>query len=223
VNKINSSTFIDFHTHHATAQEGVFSIKNHIVGKDERPEDCLFSAGIHPWFTDEKNVAHHFSLLKSDALHRSCLMLGECGLDKLIPVSMERQLEVFTEHIRLAEEIQKPIVVHCVKAFSELISLKKKLKPSVPMIVHGYNNNVTIAKILIADGFYFSFGAALLQEKSNASKVLPIVPTSHFFLETDDKSQKIESIYTAAAKILNIEMSFLQKNIFENLQKMFNY
>jgi TatD DNase family protein len=222
VNKINGNTFIDFHTHHTTAQENVFFIKNHIVGKDERPENCLFSAGIHPWFTDEKNIAHHFSLLKSDALHHNCLLLGECGLDKLIPISMERQLEVFTEHIRLAEEIQKPIVVHCVKAFSELVALKKKLKPSVPMIVHGYNNNASIAKTLIDNGFYFSFGAALLQKNSNASKVLSLVPSTHFFLETDDKNEKIESIYNAAATILNEEVSFLQKNIFQNLQKMFS-
>ncbi len=222
MNKINVSTFIDFHTHHTTEREGVFFIKNHIVGKEERPAHCSFSAGIHPWFTDEKNIAHHFSLLKSDALHHNCLMLGECGLDKLIPISMERQLEIFSEHIRLAEEIQKPIVVHCVKAFSELIALKKKLKPSVPMIVHGYNNNVSIAKNLISNGFYFSFGTALLQENSNARQTVLLVPSTHFFLETDDKDEPIEAIYHAAAIILNVEMSFLKKNIFENLQKMFS-
>ncbi|MDZ7934269.1 MAG: TatD family hydrolase [Emticicia sp.] len=101
------------------------------------------------------------------------------------------QEEIFIKQIRIAEEVKKPIIIHCVKCFNELISIKKIIRPKVPMIVHGFNNNLTIAQMLLERGFYISLGAAILQENSNAAQLLTQIPLEKLFLETDDAKRLI--------------------------------
>ena len=48
----------------------------------------------------------------------------------------------------------KPVVIHCVKAYNELILLKKKLKPKVPWVVHGFNQNEQILNALLKNDFF---------------------------------------------------------------------
>ncbi len=212
---------VDFHTHHPSEASGVFSIQNYSVGKENTPQTFHFSAGIHPWYLQEDTLAHHFSELKSDALSVRCLAIGECGLDKLAKTPFDLQLDVFSQQIALAETLQKPLIIHCVKAFSELIALKKKLQPSVPMIVHGFNQRTTIFQDLLREGFYFSFGAALLHEDSNAAVALQNVPENRFFLETDDKNIPIQDLYQAATTLLQKDLSTLQKIILRNVASIF--
>jgi TatD DNase family protein len=211
------TTYIDFHTHYPSEADDVFSIQNYIIGKENLPTMFHFSAGIHPWYWDEKTSAHLFSILEKDVLSPRCLAIGECGLDKLTKTPFDQQINVFLQQIKLAESLQKPLVIHCVKAFSELIALKKKHQPSVPMIIHGFNNNLPIFQELLSHNFYFSFGAALLHENSNAAKALLNVPKNRFFLETDDKNIPIQSVYQAAAALLQKDIAVLQKNILDNV------
>ncbi len=74
---------------------------------------------------------------------------------------MKTQEEILEVQVRLAEELCKPLIIHCVKAYSELIAVRKRTKSSVAWIVHGYNNNERILRQLLDHGFYISVGAAL--------------------------------------------------------------
>ena len=69
-----------------------------------------------------------------------CIAIGECGVDRAIETSIELQQTIFEQQIELAEQVQKPLIIHCVKAFDILLFLKKKYKITVPIIVHGYKN-----------------------------------------------------------------------------------
>ena len=71
----------------------------------------------------------------------SCLALGECGLDKKVQTPLDLQQEVFERQLTLAEKYKKPVIIHCVAAFQELIAIKKKLKLSV---CKGYFINVVL-------------------------------------------------------------------------------
>ena len=117
-------------------------------------------------------------------------------------------------------ELKKPVVVHCVKAFSELIKAKKECAPNIPVIVHGFNNNEKIFMELVKNDFFFSFGSAILQPNSNAANALKNVPTDRFFLETDDKKISTKAIYEVASSILNIEEETLKALIINNLKQI---
>ena len=154
---------------------------------------------------------------------KRCLAIGECGLDKLSKVDFELQEEVFIEQIKIANHIQKPLIVHCVKAFNELINCLNLNDNTVPVIVHGFNNNENIARILVNQGVYFSFGKALLGYESNAAKAIKNVGRKNFFLETDDADISIKYIYKKASELLGIDEEIIKQQLQGNFEKVFNY
>ena len=71
---------------------------------------------------------------------------------------MDLQKEVFLAQANLAEETHKPLIIHCVKAWADLIACKKAVKPEMPWIIHGFRGNGELASQLVRLGFYLSFG-----------------------------------------------------------------
>jgi len=179
-----------------------------------------FSVGLHPWYIKQENIDKDFEELAQLAKHPNVLAIGECGLDRLIDLDMNIQEEVFIRQIHLAETLQKPVIIHCVKAFSDLIALKKKLKPSIPMIVHGFNNNAQICQQLVNHQFYLSLGSALLNSESNASKNILTIPIQQLFLETDDKNCFISTIFAHASTYLTEPVEVLQEQILQNFKRV---
>jgi TatD DNase family protein len=211
--------FIDFHTHQKVFGSEVFAIQNVMVEKDDFLSKKYFSIGIHPMFINLQSIENQYFTIEKTLNQKNCLSLGEIGLDKRSEVSIDEQIKIFSQQIKLAEQKEKPIVIHCVKAFSELIFVKKNLKPKVPLVVHGFNNNENIFNSLLENGFYFSFGKAIL-EKSNASRLILKTPIEKLFLETDDTEIPIEKIYSTAAQLLAVEQDFLRNQILQNCQNI---
>lgn len=202
--------FFNFHKHNSSD----FGIYNLSLG--EEIPDFMFSAGIHPKDILEDFKAQ-FSWLKNVATHKNCLAIGECGLDALISVSDELQKKVFQQQISLANDLQKPIIIHCVRKFQELPNFKKNA--SVPMVIHGFNKRETIGNKLLADGFYLSFGKSLLQNV-DLQEFFKKVPINKLFLETDASEIEIKEIYQKASELKNISSEKLNLQIEENLEKI---
>lgn len=180
----------------------------------------LYSFGIHPWKID-KEVNTVLEEMDTISRNRRCIAIGECGLDKAIDTDLELQQKIFCEQIQIANEVQKPLIIHCVKAFNELTVCLKKMNNTVPVIIHGFNNNQNIADDLLKHGYLLSFGKALLNSDSNASEVIKHVGRKNFFLETDDSDISIRDIYKKASEILGIEEQFLQEQLKNNYQRIF--
>ena len=219
--------FIDIHTHFAPSENGVVSVQN-FHPKEWEKEDFtegspLASVGLHPWFLTVENFENDFKKLAQLIEIQSVIAMGECGLDKIKGADFDFQIHAFERQIRLAESVGKPVVVHCVKAFNEVISIKKKLNPKVPIIIHGFNKNEIILGALIKNDFFVSVGAAILQETnvSNAARNLRHIPLNRLFFETDDKEIDIQKIYEVAANILEINISDLKIQIRDNFETVF--
>jgi TatD DNase family protein len=133
---------------------------------------------------------------------------------------MAWQIEVFEKQIALAELHQKPLVLHLVAAFQELIEIKNRLKISVPIIIHGFSKNKQVAKELINNGFYLSFGKYLLRNPELES-VFKSIPNDKFFLETDTIEERLEDVYQLAAKYKNIDVNQLTEIITNNYNTVF--
>lgn len=214
------SKYYNIHTH---SSEKDFSIKNVFLQEIKNPEnlDKQISAGIHPWHISDVNIELELLKLKELCERDKLLAIGEIGLDFLIKEPLDFQKNVFIEQIKVAKEFNLPIIIHCVKAFNELISIKKDDKNNLYWIIHGFNNNAQIAKELINHNCFISFGAALLKNDSNAQKVIPQIPLENLFLETDESDLDIEIIYKKAANLLNLPVEKLCLYIEENYDKCF--
>lgn len=212
--------FFNLHTHHYTNQPDVLELVNQYPHEfnDLVPN---YSIGIHPWYIVEDRIEADFEFLESKLTDKKCLAIGECGLDKRIAISMDLQQNVFEKHLALAEKYQKPVIIHCVAAFQELIAITKNRKVSVPMIVHGFSKNELVAKELLANGFYISFGKWLILNPE-LEVVFQSVPNERIFLETDTITEEIQEVYALAAKYKNLEINSLEEIVLKNYNTVFN-
>ncbi|MDW8287611.1 MAG: TatD family hydrolase, partial [Flammeovirgaceae bacterium] len=152
-------------------------------------EKGWYSVGLHPW-----HVANDWcSVLKTIenlAAHPRVVFIGETGLDRAISAPFSLQEEVFAAHIELSEKQKKPLLIHCVRAYPDVIRWRKQKKASQPWIFHGYQANTTLTEQLLrVDKFYFSFGEKLAKEQ--IATIFANLPLSRCFLETDNSTTSI--------------------------------
>ena len=211
--------YFNLHTHSYSNQLDIVELVNQYPQEfsDSIPH---YSIGIHPWFIVEDRIESDLAIIKSKLKDPGCLAIGECGLDKRIEIPFELQQTVFERQLLLAEQFQKPVVIHCVAAFQELIAIKKRLKITVPFLIHGFSKNEQIAKALVANGCYISFGKYLLRIPQLES-VFRDMPNDRFFLETDTDEQTIQEVYELAAQYKKLAIPQLQELVTINFSTIF--
>lgn len=201
----------DFHHHNRENTYGIYNLEPKEIVTEKK-----FSVGIHPKDIDE-NWEENFEKIKEISLLPNCVAIGECGLDGLISVNENLQKEVFEKHILWANQINKPVIIHCVKRFSEIIPFQKIAE--IPLVIHGFNKKKTIADEMLRHGFYLSFGKSVLHSLSLQS-ILKEFPLEKMFLETDDANFNIEELYQKTAEIKGISIENLHNKILKNLESL---
>lgn len=211
--------YFNLHTHKFTNNPNVLELVNQYPWEfdDSIPQ---YSIGIHPWYIDENRLENDLKIIEEKLQLQECLALGECGLDKRIDIPMEMQIKVFELQIALAEKYKKPLVLHLVAAYQELIEIKNRLQVSVPIILHGFSKNEQVAKQLIDNGCYLSFGKYLLRNPE-LKNVFQSVPNDKFFLETDTIDETLEEVYQLASEYKNCSLEDIQALTTVNFNKVF--
>lgn len=213
--------FLDIHTHQQRKDAGVRSILSiSLTGESQitLPEDQEISVGLHPWFATIAHLERDYDRLVKTLNNPDIKLIGECGLDKLRGDKLENQIVILRKQLALANDICKPVILHCVRCFGELMRLKKEMNLDIPLIFHGFNKKEELGRQLLDKGFYLSFGPAILNAGSGAAAMLKQVDV--FFLETDDGDFSIEEIYQAAANLKNCTVEALKAHIFANWKKI---
>lgn len=205
--------FFDFHHHKKQLAYGIYNIDI-----ETSAPDFLYSAGIHPKDIDEENIENQFKWLQS-VISENCFAIGECGLDSTVLSSMKLQEDVFLRQIQMANDFNKPIIIHCVRKFYEVISFRKFSQQ--PMIIHGFNKKEKVAEDLLKNNFYLSFGKAVLYNLSLQNTVKKI-PLDKFFLETDNDNFNIADLYLKVSELKGISLEKLYSQILENLDTLKN-
>ncbi len=213
--------YFNLHTHHFSNQSDVLELVNQYPQEFDASIPN-YSIGIHPWHIVEDTIDADLEIIESKLKDDNCLAIGECGLDKRIDIPMALQQMVFEKQLALAEKYRKPVVVHCVAAFQEVIAVKKKMAISVPILIHGFSKNKETAEQLIANGFYISFGKYLLRNPE-LELVFKSIPKERLFLETDTIEEEIAAVYALAAKYRNIEMGEMRAIINANFDTVFKH
>lgn len=208
--------YYNIHTHvKDSSPENIF-IFNQVVrtGWEGDPDILYQSIGIHPWYIE--NEDEQFRILEKEITGKRMVALGEAGLDKMAKTPLNRQREIFLQQALLAEKVQKPVIIHCVKAWDELIALKKEIKPSVAWIVHGFRGKPEQARQLVQHGFWLSFGTYF--NPDSLQKAWP----ERCLAETDEENLSIREVYQQFADSLHIPMELLTTQLRKNVQQVFS-
>lgn len=181
-----------------------------------RPSGCgieLRTAGIHPWDAEKQAVA---SLLPQLA---DAQAVGEIGLDFARDTDRGQQTDLFRAQLRLARERGLPVVLHCVRAFGEVMHELAACTPRA-VIFHGFIGSAQQAREALAKGYYLSFGERTFRSPRTV-EALRATPSAQLFLETDESETPIAAIYARAAEIRGTTVEELQEATLQNYKRIF--
>ncbi len=213
--------YIDIHIHGGAPASGIFILESLMAHEGKLPDDkpgVLYTYGIHPWFLNEDNQKEFLISVENVATLPGIIAIGEAGFDKLKGPSIELQRTVFEEQVLISEKIKKPVVIHCVRAWDELLSVRKKMKPKMPWLVHGFRGNVELALQLLSKGMYLSFWFDFVL-RPQSGNLLKQLPSDRIFLETDGAEVDIRTIYSKVANDLDLTVDSLKLLILKNFNK----
>ncbi len=215
--------YIDIHVHSGTPAEGIFIIESLMAHEMRKPDDtpgAAYTFGIHPWFLSEENQKDHIAAVGMTAGDKNIIAIGEAGFDKLRGPSSDLQRRVFEAQVEISEAHKKPLIIHCVRAWDEILSEHKKIRPGMPWMIHGFRGKIQMAQQLISKGFYLSiwFDFVLRPESSGLMKN---IPREKFFLETDGADVDIRDIYNKVSIDMNMTVDELKKRIYQNFNDFF--
>lgn len=215
--------YIDIHTHNAVPAKDVFSVDVLMAHEQRVPEKTpgiLYTYGIHPWHLDEFNHDEQIATVKKLTADPLVIAVGEAGFDKIRGPAAELQRTTFEEQVLIAEELGKPVIAHCVRAWDELLREHKKLNPRMPWLVHGFRGKYDLAMQLISKGMYISFWFDFIIKPESAQLVRSL-PKERIFLETDGADVEIKDIYNKVSLDLGISISELKLGIRNNFINFF--
>lgn len=176
------------------------------------PGQLFASVGLHPThlhsrYVDEKEGAFtsreedfDFNYYKHLAEDPAVVAIGETGLDYYrMPDHVsekeikKKQRDVFLDHIKLAEEVGKPMVIHCRDAYDDLAKLWKDREPSVKATVHCFTGNEQEVEMLTTLGLYIGFTGIITFPPRKSSpltqerllEAVRRVPLEQLLIETD--------------------------------------
>jgi TatD DNase family protein len=215
--------FIDFHTHkHQLADGEIIAVNCYAANEmDTANITNYFTLGIHPWDANISQVDMYLDRIMSYTKNSKMLGIGEIGLDKTKGPKIDIQQEVFIKQLKIAAAMQKPVTIHCVKAWDELLAIKALHSDAFLWAVHGFNGSQQLAKQLVDKGFYLSIGSSILNEQSKLQSTLCHIPLNRLFLETDASGVAIKEIYEAVAVKLHITVDSLKQQINKNFSEFY--
>jgi TatD DNase family protein len=177
----------------------------------------LFSCGLHPWYLEQ--AEDQWNSFAQAVKQEKAIAVGECGLDKLCSTDWSVQVYWFERQIVLANEVKKPLIIHCVKSYEEVLALLEKCNNKVPAIFHGFSKGEQLAAQLVAKGYFLSFGRHLQQaHTANAFRTLPM---ERVFLENDNADVSIAEVYNLAAQMKGCTLETLNQQLWANARSVF--
>lgn len=217
----NLPPFLNIHTHRKPSLLDEFAIRNAYVylPKSLAHLNYFLSLGVHPWFAGKINTGN-LSILQKAAKTSSCLAIGECGVDRVNGPDLNTQFEAFSFQIGLANQLKKPLILHLVKSYSDILQHAQNIE--VPWIVHGFRGNQQQATALIDCGARLSFGTTLLKD-ANLQALVATIPINKLYLETDNSTELINTMYQATATYRKLQVDTLRKAIWTNFENDFKF
>ena len=149
-------------------------------------EQVYLAPGIHPQAAGNFQKAH-LDKLRQLLTHERAVAIGEVGLDRQLDISWQQQEELFIAMIRLAREMEKPLLVHTRRSTERILELlQREGGDQVGGIFHAFSGSLETARKIIGLGFLLGVGGVVtLQTARRLPEVIREVPAEALVLETD--------------------------------------
>jgi TatD DNase family protein len=205
---------IDIHRHANDPGTAKRVIRNLFHNQaNEIESNQYYSIGLHPWHVNAATLKSDIEKVREAARNTQIIAIGETGLDKSIKIPFDLQEKAFSEQIEIAKEFKKPIIIHCVRAYNEVFSLRLESKHNKSWIIHWFNASLEMGEQLINKNFYLSFGHMLFNKRSKAYTAFARLPEDRILLETDDAGCTINEVYQQASLLRRINISKLEQQV----------
>lgn len=162
--------------------------------------DQLYSVGIHPWHVPEEPAGAFEVLERLASSDARVVAIGEAGLDSLCSTPMWLQLKAFEAQAQLAEMLGKPLMVHCVRCVQEIVQIRRRMKPAVPWVIHGFRGRPSLLNMLLGVGCFVSFGEMFNEES------LRLIPAEYMLAETDESAMPITEIIERLSRVRGVPL-----------------
>ena len=173
------------------------------------------AVGIHPENMEEL-PANYLNIL-GDLYEKNekVVAIGEIGLDYYWDIPKEPQLKVFEDQLKLAIELNAPVVIHDREAHADTMRILKKYTPE-KILLHCYSGSAEMLKEVLKLGAFISMGGVVTFKNARVPvEVCEAVPVEKLMLETDcpylspvpfrGKRNSSEKIAFTAEKIAGIK------------------
>ncbi|WP_083300786.1 TatD family hydrolase [Jeongeupia sp. USM3] len=146
---------------------------------------CAVAYGLHPLYIAEHRD-EHLALLADWLVREPAVAVGEIGLDFYVPgLDPVRQVDVFEAQLRLARDLDLPVIVHIRRSQDQVLKYLRKWRVRGG-IAHAFNGSVQQAEAFMALGFKLGFGGAMTYSGSQRIRRLAAeLPLDAIVLETD--------------------------------------
>lgn len=197
---LHNMKLVDIHSHQALEPDTI-GIRN--VRYPAKATAEAYSIGIHPWDADTVAWDNQLEVLANEAV-----AIGECGIDKACHVPTDIQQSIFEQHIKLAQRLGKPMIIHCVRAYGMMLEISNRYPNHTAWLIHGcYASKEWIRQASQSGNFFFSVGPSQIKMK-RFEEVLNAIPRDLLLLETDDSDTKIAEVY----KMVNVSEEQIWNN-----------
>ena len=161
------SKLLDCHTHSQKVSCQAIRSLTYVEwsGDATIEEGQLYSIGFHPWSLPlEGSLTPLIDQMQSRlASTPQIVAIGECGIDKVRSNATRSEQLVWLEaQMRLACQLEHPILRHTVRAWAEMIEVRSQMAQEFaqlpPMVLHGFRARGEVAQMMLSKGFALSFG-----------------------------------------------------------------
>jgi TatD DNase family protein len=146
-----------------------------------------FSLGLHPWWQGERSPRWREALEEQLRAYPEA-GIGETGLDRWMPAhNLPDQLEVLADHLRLSRSLDRPVSLHCLRAWPELAGAVQRNPPSKRgFLLHSYSGPEEMVMHWVRAGAFFSFSPAFLHpRKARVRAMFRTIPIDRLLVESD--------------------------------------
>lgn len=202
---MTANPYIDIHTHKVSGALDTIEVLN--ITPDDKCTG-MASCGLHPWNVDS-DWERAIETVRNRAYETNIVLIGEAGIDKICGTDIALQIMAMEKQAIIAEEVEKPMIIHCVKGFDEIISIRKAVKARHRWIIHGFRGKPQSALQLTRNGFDVSLGKMFNPETARA------IPLKCLWAETDETDISIRTVYRNIAEAKGISVEELKDSIYE--------
>lgn len=145
--------------------------------------------GMHPIYIDQHRP-EHLDELRTWLETHPAVAVGEIGLDYfLTDLDVERQRDYFRQQLRLARDLDLPVIVHARRAMDEVTSTMRRIG-GLRGVVHSFSGSLQQAERLWDMGFHLGIGGPVTHERAQRLRgIVAHMPIEHLLLETDAPDQ----------------------------------